>query len=306
MYSGYFSDLKGIVYFAFADKDDLAGDLYAFDVRKRTYKRLFDDGFVKYTGKLSPQGDEIAYFAALLDRTVAPPKFPHNEAIELYVRGIKEVDIAPQPLTSGSNNSKRLPVWSPDGKRIAFMAILPSAKGEDPLKLRYWGIYLYEDGNVRVLTRGSYPQWSPDGTKLVFLREDGLYVYSLETERAEKVHSLPPPVRLTSKMSLSLDGSKLALSRPLRNNPGGILMIYNIASWDPFQVEVLKRFDFSDKQVYWPVFSPDNRYLLTQEINISANPDPRIMIYELETYTSRKFSDFSKYNFQVSYVTDWR
>src|SRR3989344_2267326 len=64
LYSGYFSDLKGIVYFAFADKDDLAGDLYAFDVRKRTYKRLFDDGFVKYTGKLSPQGDEIAYFAA--------------------------------------------------------------------------------------------------------------------------------------------------------------------------------------------------------------------------------------------------
>ena len=81
---------------------------------------------------------------------------------------------APQPLKS--KPIPNWPVWSPDGKKIAFIADVPSqlflmaADGRNLERLR-WNMPL-----------GARPAWHPDGTKILFTRFQELIVFDLETE----------------------------------------------------------------------------------------------------------------------------
>jgi dipeptidyl-peptidase-4 len=74
----------------------------------------------------------------------------------------------PQPLfrAFGSNSN---PVWSPDGKHIAFT----SDRGDHG----YVGIYDIDKPNVRYLAPGvdhdSSPAWSPDSRRVAFIRKPG-------------------------------------------------------------------------------------------------------------------------------------
>jgi len=62
------------------------------------------------------------------------------------------------------------PAWSPDGRKIAFMAQEPGASGLDP----DYNIYVMNaDGSgITKLTNGpgteGFPAWSPDGTQIAF------------------------------------------------------------------------------------------------------------------------------------------
>lgn len=62
------------------------------------------------------------------------------------------------------------PAWSPDGRRIAFMSMMPEAFGTNP---HYEIFVMNTDGSeVKRLTYGhgedGYPAWSPDGKKIAF------------------------------------------------------------------------------------------------------------------------------------------
>ena len=81
---------------------------------------------------------------------------------------------APQPLKSRS--VPNWPAWSPDGKKIAFIADVPSqlflidADGRNLERLRW---------NMPLKAR---PAWHPDGTKILFTRFEELMVFDLETK----------------------------------------------------------------------------------------------------------------------------
>ena len=69
-----------------------------------------------------------------------------------------------------SHHDVEYPAWSPDGRRIAFMAQEPGATGSDP---DYNVFVMDRDGsNVQRLTRtpgeDGWPAWSPDGNHIVF------------------------------------------------------------------------------------------------------------------------------------------
>jgi dipeptidyl aminopeptidase/acylaminoacyl peptidase len=90
----------------------------------------------------------------------------------------------PKPITSGEIEAWR-PVWSPDGKRLAFDANEPGRPGSRQIQVAD----LDQDVPfVRALTSGRgtnvSPEWSPDGARLVYQHTDARSSADLFTEPA--------------------------------------------------------------------------------------------------------------------------
>ena len=112
-----------------------------------------------------------------------------------------------------------IPVWSPNGKRIAFMA---DKKGD----LQNFGIYVMAaDGrNEQRLTDhqtmgGSSPSWSPDSRRIAFTADrDGNYeIYVMDADGGNlqnltrTPHSDYSPAWLSSSLSVSPAGKKFTI-----------------------------------------------------------------------------------------------
>lgn len=110
-------------------------------------------------------------------------------------------------------NDARQPVWSPDGKTIAYFAYRDG--GYD-----LWAI-APDGSNRRKLTSGAFddrdPAWSPDGTKIAFASDRGepgkssydIWTLDLASGRLEQVTSNPAEDRLPT---WSADGRTIAFS----------------------------------------------------------------------------------------------
>ena len=138
----------------------------------------------------------------------------YRESMEIYT-----VSPTGAHLTNLTDNDRndRQPVWSPNGRKIAFVRGV-AANAE---------IYkMNSDGSsVRRLTHNTVPDrlpaWSPDGQKIVFLSkrpEGGQGFYTMLADGSERKEILGPggtcrvPLRSASTSSWSPDGSKIAIS----------------------------------------------------------------------------------------------
>lgn len=104
------------------------------------------------------------------------------------------------------NENAYKPTCSPDGRKIAFQL------HSDVFKKSY--IYIVERNgtNLTQLTEGMYPDWSPNGKRIVFLRDDGIYIMNNDGSNVNKIPSGSPHDRYTT---WSPDGSRIAFCRYL-------------------------------------------------------------------------------------------
>jgi len=170
----------------------------------------------------SRQGDWVAYTT-----------FPEGALVRSRVDGTERLE-----LTSSSQTAL-LPAWSPDGRRIAFMARASAAPWNGP-----WKIYVIssEGGAAEELLPGTgdqgNPTWSADGTSLIFagvpwvkrFAADSTAIYQMDL-RTRKVATLP--------------GSR-GLWSPRWSPDGKLLVAETVDSHD------LLLFDFS-KQTWKPL-----------------------------------------------------
>jgi len=170
------------------------------------------DGGFKFAPRLSPDGERVAYTWA----------GPHNDNWDVYVKAIGP---GAKPLRLTENKaSDWAPVWSPDGRQIAFVRELetgaaiytvPSLGGQER---RLTDVA----GPVRLLEGTTFlpvASWSPDGEWLALAEkpheDEPARIVRLSLATLEKTPLTFPPADSLGDLSpeLSPDGLQLAFVR---------------------------------------------------------------------------------------------
>ena len=154
-------------------------------------------------------------------------------------------------LTNTSGIREKNPVWSPDGKWIAYMS---DRTGEDELYI------LPQDGKgkeTRITTDGHCyrfaPVWSPDSKKLLFAdKELKLYYVNVQDKKVILVDSTKNWEIVD--YSWSPDSRWMAYAKPAKNNLSSIFLY----SLDEKKIHRVTD-DFTDDSE--PVFDPEGKYL---------------------------------------------
>jgi len=315
-----FDTLSGTIYMTLAQRGDKATDLYRFDIKTRNFSKIFEDNFIKYTGKISLDNKKIAFSSALLDRSSEFP-LPSRDflQVKLYDQNTKNIDT----LTDTNSLNKRIGGWSPDGKRIVFSAQSFETVNSNPdhkernkdvfLDPSKWSIDIIDlDKNIQHIEAGSNPVWSPDGTRIFFLKNDGLYVYIFSDKQSKKIYdvNITNTILANTQIGISHNGKYLVLNIndniPARNR----LLLFEIISHEFVLLKFVKNIGMQNKETFWPVFSPDDRYVVFQEAELMSldKPliNPHLVVYDTITDQHLELTSLDQYNFDFAFVDDWR
>ena len=223
-----------------------------------------------YHADISPDGSQIVYTSCQFPTEIEDPLFTGEEWYHYEIATVGLDGGEPKRLTE-NRPLDHVPVWSPDGTRIAFVA--------DPPELNYYGGYprrLYTmaaDGtDVRDVVPAledvvpalwdvtlSPPEWSPDGKRLAFVAEEPgpaeeyyplrriLYTVAVDGSDLQRISET------VTSPSWSPDGEQLAFGR----NDGGVEGIYTVRPDGTNQRRLVDAPGV--KQVLW---SPDGKEIL--------------------------------------------
>lgn len=208
-------------------------------------------------------------------------------------------------ITKSDTLRKREAKWAPSGNEIVFIAQdNVDSNGFIPDD---WSIYTTDlDGNETFITEGTHPLYSPDGKKLIVLKNDGLYLFDIESKGGEKIWNVAGDMAFANmQFDISWENNLLAWSAPDK----GEVVLFKINSWEPFSAQIIKKLDI---HAFWPVFSLEGNYLVMEEVDWPENSEgepinPRLVIYDMETFERDKdfYVDLSEYMQTSMWVNDW-
>jgi len=186
---------------------------------------------MEYGASISPDGSRFAFFWG-------PEKIANHG---IYTKSFGDEPPAPLILRADTDKFFYNPVWSPDGKTIAFLSRNPEQQG-------FLNVISSTGGPHRVLLQIADPgktffanhnqlSWTPDAASIVApmatKTENG--IYRISTSTAERQRLTPASDRLHIAPQLSRDGRRLAYM--IREGPpqAGIESVYvlNVGSGAP-------------------------------------------------------------------------
>jgi len=222
--SGVFSHgFAGEIYWASWEKpDSKAGtdsspvhginQLFIVDVRTKTTRRLTNDELGYFNPDWSPDGKEILASSTAGD---SPIVFAAKDST---IYAINAASGAKRAVVTTSGGDARVPRWSPEGKRVAYLAGGYSGRQSLYIVPRQGGT------PVRIaekFDRDSYNfQWLPDGSSVLLLMKDGLsepiLSFAADSGNSDKVNETGEAAR--SFLTVSRFGDLAWQQSDVRNN----------------------------------------------------------------------------------------
>jgi eukaryotic-like serine/threonine-protein kinase len=199
---------------------------------------LTNDAVFDRVPRFSPDGKQIAFYSSLSGKS------------EIYIMNTDGADR--RQAVKDSSKGSLYPVFSPDGKRLAYTVadestFIAGLEGNSANQTQFQLPPLNEKGDGFVGW-----SWSPDGKRISGWRSDkiereydGVYLYSLETNSYEKISEE------------SGRGFWLADNRHLLATKFGVLMV--IDSQTKTEREILS---LLPRVIYSPTITPDNKRMV--------------------------------------------
>jgi len=262
-------------------------NLYFYDFSQNELKKQEGEFFQtasSFTGKFSSDGSKLV-FAATKDGTDVSQIFLVNKDGSQL-----------RQLTFDANYSKRNPVWSPDEKNVVYQSIKKDEKNH--FNVENWEIHIVNlEGKDSLVTHGANPDFIPNG-KILVLRETGIFAYDQKGQNEEILVKNNEKTKNASnkKMEVSPNGKYIAVA-----SKSSFLVLFKTISLEPLQIGEAKSIAVKG---YWPVFSPDEKYLALEEVD-GNNENPKLVVFDLGTLEKKEVYDLGKYDQMKMFVTDW-
>ena len=203
-------------------------------------------------GNVSPDGTKIAYVRC--EQPEAPPGVLYEIAVW------DSSTMSTRRFTMG-----HVPVWSPDGTRIAFTS--------SPLHPRPANLYTMAPGvgdrQRLALATVRPPRWSPDGTRLAFVQDDGYRNFTISVIAADGSGQEQPLTPTVSDPSWSPDGTRIAFAAP----DGEKVALFTIAA------DGTDRRRVADTKGWDPVYGEPDDPRLTWIETVEWSPDGTRILY---------------------------
>lgn len=197
-----------------------------------------------------------------------------------------------------------------DSAEIIYSSL--SEEGFDPEPAAYgslaaedWTIYRLDADNQRYnLTNGLAPKWIDD-ERFVFLKNDGIYLYTISTSEERLVWSLSLTPTLVNAFDVSDDGQLIAISNP----EAELVTILESTGWEgDSPLAVMSEVSAKASGV---TFSADNSYLAMFRLIASDEAGTegfaRLTYYSLEMREfNDRYVDLEDPRLQGLYMTDWK
>lgn len=296
--------ISGTLFFSlFPDNTATPLGIYSYKFISGRLQRVLVDpstSAVDYSIRLSPSFSDDESIMVFAGRKISEP------AIQIYTAlpdgtGIRQI-------TNGPEVFKREPIISPSKSLIAYISQREDLKeGETTEFPEGWTVFLTNlSGKAVKVSNGVNPLFSPDETKLLVLKNDGLYIFDIKDTLNPKeigvvVKTVDGRASQTMKLSLSRDRNMLAWSSPGKKN----VVVSKINSWESFSITPIKVFQV---KAYWSVFSPDGKSLGLQEIRVSektGNEYVVISVYDIATSVATDIIKLNKYTNEFLWFGGW-
>jgi Tol biopolymer transport system component/predicted Ser/Thr protein kinase len=157
------------------------------------------------------------------------------------------------------------PAWSPDGRFIAFLRVLPSGKRAVLLIPAIGGL----ERKIAEFFSDGRPTWSPDGNWVVMSEKDSetepfaLSLLSVDGSEKRKLTSPPKQSFGDTDPTFSPDGRSLAFSRGINADTFGLGKLYLLAfsdGWKPAGEP--RQITFGNQGAQYPTWTADGREIV--------------------------------------------
>ena len=208
-------------------------------------------------------------------------------------------------LTSDTSRRNSVPVLSPDGTKVAYIA---SRQGERP---NLWMMDADGQHSVQLTSDNqseSQPEWSADGTRILYLarggNEERMMSLDVATRSTRPIVALsalrpssaaPAPVATLAEVRLSRSATRVAFS--LREPPTGRRVLYS-TGLEPLSP---RRLTDGSMSIGYPSWTPDERRIA---VEIKEGSSTQAGVIDVETGTLRRLTHASGQTWVRSWSPD--